>query len=182
LETTVGSADSPAPPRDAGSLDVARTYVVSSFDAPDLSADPETFYDGSYDGRLAAMVRHVVDTEGPIHEDILIRRIARHHGFKRTGRLIRERVLEVAGDHAHPTTEDAGVFYWAKAPDHGQSAPARCQGRDDDVRSVDCICAAELRSINADLDLMGDPVAVARAIGLARLSQSARERLERVLA
>ena len=49
-----------------------------------------------YEYTIRNMIDHVIDTEGPIHESVLVRRIARHHGFKKDGSRIRERVLAIA--------------------------------------------------------------------------------------
>ena len=49
--------------------------------------DPERFYEPSYRPVLAAAVAHVLATEAPIFEDLLVRRIARAHGFGRTGSI-----------------------------------------------------------------------------------------------
>ena len=63
-------------------------------------AKPDQFFNEGYEFSIRNMVDHVIDTEGPIHEDILARRIARHHGFKKAGSRIRERVLGIASGPA----------------------------------------------------------------------------------
>ncbi|NTU52639.1 MAG: DUF3320 domain-containing protein [Chlorobiaceae bacterium] len=40
--------------------------------------------------------QHVIEQEGPIQEEVLVRRIDRFHGFKRTGKQIQEIVLAIA--------------------------------------------------------------------------------------
>lgn len=123
------------------------------------------------------MIDHVIDTEGPIHEDVLVRRIARHHGFRRAGRQIRERVLALAKRRRGRTTESVGVFFWPKGTVKDRLAPARHSGRDDEMRKIEYICREELRAIRESLHLDDDPVAFARRIGIARLSRQGRQRL-----
>ena len=67
-----------------GAEQIDGRYMRSSLET--FPADPESFHFPEYEPRLTAMLDHVVATEGPIHEDVLVRRIARHHGFQRSGR------------------------------------------------------------------------------------------------
>ncbi|MCR9220329.1 MAG: DUF3320 domain-containing protein [Alphaproteobacteria bacterium] len=162
-----------------GAPDNAR-YVNASFDKGALAPDPNKFYDEAYDRRLIAMIDHVIDTEGPIHEDVLVRRIARHHGFKRAGRLIRDRVLKLACKRRGNTKEEVGRFFWRKGTVKDRLAPARYKGRDDEVRSIERICTEELRAVSAAVQ-SSDPGTVALALGIARLSALARARLQKAM-
>ena len=156
-------------------------YVRARLDGVACRPDPEHFYNGDYELRLNVMIDHVIDTEGPIHENVLIHRIARHHGFQRAGRQIREIVSRLAKHRRGRTQEDVGLFFWRKGTVKDRLAPARYEGREDEERKVEHICAEELRAIAGDLNIESDIVGVARALGIARLSQSARHRLELVL-
>ena len=123
------------------------------------------------------MIDHVIDSEGPIHQDVLVRRVARHHGFRRAGRQIRERVIEIAKGRRGRSTENVGLFFWRKGTVKDRLAPVRHAGRDDEMRKIEYICREELQAIRETLALNDDPVALARHIGIARLSQRARQRL-----
>ena len=57
------------------------------------------------------------------------------------------------------------------------SRRARHAGRDDEMRTIKYICREELRAIRESLSLNDDPVTLARRMGIARLSQRARQRL-----
>lgn len=181
------SSGSEAPPTptstQAGDLpeDTASRYVFAHLDQGLYPADPAQFYTEDYAPQLAAMIDHVIDTEGPIHENVLVRRIARHHGFQRAGRQIHTVVVEIAKRRRGRTQEDVGQFFWREGTLKERHAPARYKGRDDDLRSVEHICKEELQAIRAASSLGDDPVALARALGIARLSQSARRRLTQVL-
>ena len=58
--------------------------LLESFDP--VAAD---FYQANYVKKLSEMVQHVVEIEGPLHLDLLFDRVARAHGFERTGPKVR---------------------------------------------------------------------------------------------
>ncbi len=157
-------------------------YRKAPFNEDGLAAEPEQFYDEGYNPRLIAMIDHVIDVEGPIHEDILVRRIARHHGFQRSGRQIRERVLDLAKTRGGCTREKVGRFFWRKGTEENRVSPARYHGRDEEMRKVEHICAEELQAVDRNLQLGGNAIELARALGIARLSQPGRDRLETAVA
>lgn len=152
-------------------------YVTSQLDASSYLPDPELFYAEEYVPRLTAMIEHVIDTEGPIHEEVLVRRIARHHGYKRAGRQIREIVLSIAKLRRGKSVEDVGMFFWRKGTIKDRFAPARYEGRDPELRKIEYICKEEIQAINESLTTRNSPIEIARRIGVARLSQKARNRL-----
>lgn len=181
-DVRLGKSPDEAPSESSGDAFSGRPYRKASFDSGRLLAAPEQFYDESYNPRLEAMIDHVIDVEGPIHEDVLVRRIARHHGFQRAGSQIRDRVLKLAKNRHERTHETCGRFFWRKGTANGQTVPARYAGRDNELRKVEYICTEELQAIDRHLRLGGDVVELARAIGVARLRHSARARLEEALA
>lgn len=157
-------------------------YVFASLDqSAGLVPKPEHFYDEGYETQIMAMIDHVIDMEGPIHQDVLVRRIARHHGFQRAGRQIRDLVLGLARNRRGHTREDVGLFFWPKGTVKGRLAPARFQNRDDELRKLEYICSEELQTIDQALEANGDSIVIAHALGIRRLSQSARQRIETAL-
>ena len=62
---------------------VVEHYKIMDFFC--ISTEPSQFYEDSYDASLQEMIRSVVNIEGPIHELLLLQRIARAHSFKRAG-------------------------------------------------------------------------------------------------
>ena len=128
-------------------------YRIARLDTEHFLPDPEAFYDETYKSRLSAMIDHVIDTEGPVHEEILVRRIARHHGFQRAGRQIREIVIDLAKHRRGRTREDVGLFFWHKGTVKDRLAPARHVGRENDLRQVEHICAEEIRNLDKELNL-----------------------------
>ena len=59
------------------------SYEVAQLDPERFRPEPDLFYTDEYASRLTAMIDYVIEQEGPIHEEVLFRRIARFHGFKR---------------------------------------------------------------------------------------------------
>ena len=157
------------------------TYTVASLNGEEYSPEPEMFYSEEYEHKLSSMIDYVIDTEGPIHEDVLIRRIARHHGFQRAGRRIHDIVVKIAKRRRGRTKEDIGLFFWRKDMVKDRLAPARYQGRDDELRKVEYICREEIQAINNLLSLSRDPIEFARCIGIGRLNESARLRIQKAL-
>ena len=152
-------------------------YLVTHLDGGRYAVDPKLFYSEEYAPKLRVMIDHVIDTEGPIHEEVLVRRIARHHGFQRAGRQIRETVISIAKRHRGKSQEEVGLFFWRKGTIKDRLAPARHTGRDREMRRIDYICKEEIRAIGESLSLNDDPIELARRIGIGRLSQHARKRV-----
>ena len=142
----------------------------------DESPNQDCFFDSSYDEHLRAVALRVLAQESPIREDVLARQVARAHGFNRMGSNIRSRILE----GVFATEESTGRFLWTGAAARPE-VDFRFAANDDDRRSVDEIPLAELfgliRANRRLLEADDPPVTYARLIGLARLSQSARERI-----
>ncbi|WP_428820329.1 DUF3320 domain-containing protein [Microbulbifer sp. MCCC 1A16149] len=157
--------------------------IITRYTKASLSSfpvNPEEFYQPTYDAPLSDMVNHVIDVEGPIHEEVLVRRIAREHGFQRAGRQIRERVLNFAGKCRKNSHEEVGQFYWPELDGDATVQFARTDGRDDDAVKLDYICTEELALILKQCEDRGQFVEFSRALGIGRLTQQMRARLESV--
>lgn len=147
----------------------------------------ERFFDAAYNDVLIAMIDHTVHQEGPVLATTLARRIARAHGFLRTGSRIQERVEQLAR-HTHRTTEEpTGSFYWPAGTESGSEVHFRWPADVDSARGVEEICEQELRSLAAWVLADGRHgedamIAMAREIGLGRLAGPSRARLQWILA
>ena len=154
----------------------------------EAQVDAALFFDAGYEGILVAMVRHVVEVEGPILDAVLARRIARVHGFARTGARIQERVEQRAADEFASTEEDGvGTFYWPRHMKPGSAVPYRAPLEDAAFRGVEEICMQELASLAQQIrrqGLSGEDalITMARELGLQRLRAASRGRLEGALA
>lgn len=100
-----------------------------------------------------------------------------------TGGHIKQRVLELL-PHVTATEESVGTFLWPERT-VSESVPFRYAIDDGEHRSLDEIAMPELIGLVREHPLLAasdDPaLALARAIGLARLSRGARTRLEEAL-
>ncbi len=152
-------------------------YRFANFSSFVLSIEASRFYDPDYNPTLAAMIAHVLAEEAPIIETQLVQRIARAHGFKRAGPIIRDRVMLLVRKRHH-LAEDSGPepFAWLDASSATMGTIARFPAGEGDIRQIEDICLAELRGAGSS-----DPVEIARKFGVRRLSAAARARIERAL-
>ena len=171
--------------RNASETPVAQMFTEADPANAVKTVDPKAFYETSYDPALARMIAHVVEIEGPVLDAVLSRRIARAHGWQRTGVRIRERVEILATKSHRMTEEDVGTFYWPNG--RGPEAPiAFRRAADATARAVDEICMQELVALARDvLDIgkVGEAaiVAMARELGLHSLRTASRGRFEQAV-
>ncbi len=184
-----------APPRETAEVyarNVPETLPTST--AVFTEADPlsvvegvnaEAFFDNAYNPILARMIAHVVEIEGPVLDAVLARRIARAHGWQRTGSRIRDRVEALAGKQFKTTVEDVGTFYWPAGQNLDGLIVFRRAARDT-TRAVDEICIAELGALAKQAiaaGFMGESAisAMAREVGLHQIRAASRGLLEKAL-
>lgn len=154
------------------------TYQLAELS--DASGNQGRFFDDDYSRELREMTLAVIEAEGPVRDDVVARRVARAHGFARTGARIRDRVLSLVPE-VTATTEEAGRFLWASEKPL-ETVPFRYAGPGDERRSLEEVPMQELVGLvqsRTDLATSDDAaLALAREVGLARLAKSARQRLE----
>lgn len=148
------------------------------------AASADAFFDRNYGEILRTMVEHVVAVEGPVLDAVLARRIARAHGWQRTGAKIQERVNQVARSACDVTEEEVGTFYWTKGTSQSE-VPFRI-ARDESSRAVDEICLRELVSLAKSVQMGLRPGSsavseMARELGISRVRAAMRVRLEKAL-
>lgn len=146
-------------------------------------ADPDRFYDFDYRGTLRGMVEAVMATEAPLRADILAQRIARAHGWLRTGSRIREQIDRHLKAFAR-SEESSGIFLWQQetlVEIMRFRAPANAEAR----RGIADVPLAELAGLVIAtpelLDEADPPLALARLLGVERLAATSRARLEEAL-
>jgi hypothetical protein len=181
-EEPVAPSDVPAdrPQSDVTSSDWVDVYVEADATEAVPYANPGAFFEPAYRPTVEAMVRHVVEAEGPIRDEILAMRIARAHGFQRTGSRIQEHVAKLASRFFRTTEEDVGTFFWPEGMEPGHCETFR-RAIGEVRRSVDDVCMPELEAIARHVFEAGsdDPlVAMARVLNLQRLRAVSRDRLE----
>jgi hypothetical protein len=142
----------------------------------------EGFYDPTYRGRLRRMTAIVIDTEGPIIDDLLVRRIARHHGFGRAGAQVRDIVFQ-AVEHQFPRSiEGERTIFWPAGSDKTIAVYRVGAGEARDHSEIPDVELAALARRHLLNGATAEEAALlmARDLDIGRLRQGTRERLEGV--
>jgi very-short-patch-repair endonuclease len=157
-------------------------YIVA--DLSKIAADPERFHEADYRATLLAMIEAVMAAEAPVRDDILAQRIARAHGWQRTGSRIRDRIDAHLRGYER-TAEGDATFLW-RPGSVADLMPYRPASDPGERRSILDTPLAELAGAAARnralLDEADPPLALARALGVERLSAPSRSRLEAAIA
>jgi very-short-patch-repair endonuclease len=168
----------------ARAFDLAPPTVDARFRRADLSRfeavlRPDRFYEQDYDPVLRDLAGYIVKAEAPLRDDVLVERIARAHGFQRSGRLIRERILKLRGRPflrwADPV---GGDFVWPDAGSRDIWSAFRIPASEDDIRQIEDIASEELRAGAAVIEAHDVAWELSRRLGIRRLSSSARLRID----
>lgn len=155
------------------------TYTVTDLSTLSVTIDASRFYDSSYDADLRVIIGHVLESEAPINDVLLVQRIARAHGFLRTGRVIHERVRGIVDCHYHAQVDPVGgAFVWRSKDEPLQWSQYRVPASEDDSRKIEEIAFEELRAAILTKPSGDVPIEVARIFGVRRLAFQGRERLE----
>lgn len=166
----------PAPP---GTSDLFRQVDLSD----EAELNPGAFHDPSYTQTLDRLIRRVVEVEAPLRLEGLVNRIARAHGFQQSGRLIRERVEEVAkGLFPVLPDPDGLLFVWPDWAAVETWSRARLPDGEGNIRFIDDIPYAELAALSRQVSGRDSALEIARRFGIRRVSAAARARLEAAIA
>lgn len=160
----------------------AKQYHVTDF--ADLSGqiNPELFYSDEYNPVLATLIDRVLEHEAPILDTLLVQRIARAHGFMRSGRLIRERVLELTEQKYHLQIDAAdALFVWQNEQHRQDWTHYRTPATDNDLRSIEEIAMEELNAAASTVSAEDQALEIARLFGVRRLTSSARSKIEEAI-
>jgi hypothetical protein len=171
-------------PSSDGATAQKRVYRMADLSGLEPSFQPSSFHEATYDSTIEQCIRGVLEQEAPILDKVLVDRVARAHGFKRSGRLIHERVLDIAERHFHfqPDPEpDHGCFVWLAADDPDRWNTYRVPERGEDVRPIEELAPEEVLSAARAIKTGDAVVEIARIFGTRRLSAAARSRLLRIM-
>lgn len=163
------------------SPDVSGFYVEVDFNETNFSVNPDAFFEETYVPTLLSMIELVVSSEAPLRDDVLARRIARAHGWMRTGARIQDRVNQLVHGRYHLAQEDDLTFVWRDASDL-QTVRFRAPTFGES-RAVEEVATPELITLAREIFASGtqqkpDGMSVmASKLGLQRLRTSSRERL-----
>lgn len=109
---------------------------------------PNDFYEHSASSWLRAQLEGVINSEGPILEAVLFRRVARAWGLMRTGNRIEERLRGLLERNVQRTKESGGVFYWPTDTDPKTWEGFRVADENEDSkRGIDEISLEELANM-----------------------------------
>lgn len=135
-EQSYARAAAPQPDIVAATVAAGDLYCTTDFAQFASTISAQQFYEPSYDAVLRSLVAHVLASEAPIAETLLVQRIARAHGFRRAGRIIRDRVMMlVERAHMVELEEGGGRFVWTNADQRAGWNRARLPATSEDTRS-----------------------------------------------
>jgi hypothetical protein len=163
----------------------AKIFVQANLAAVVGAINPEAFFESSYEPNLSEMIACVINMEGPVLDSVLARRIARTHGWQRTGSRIQARVDLLASKKYKTTTEEVGAFYWPVDKGISDTMFFR-RATEAFSRGVDEICMPELVALAREVVDSGKSgeeavLAMVQELGLQRLRSTNRGRLEKAL-
>lgn len=171
----------------AGDCDLPSSPEPSIYQTVDFAEvfariKPENFHNGDYDETLRELIRLTLEMEAPIAVDLLVQRMARAHDFKRTGRLIRERVLSLVDDHFHLREDPVGgSFVWLHQGGPNAMTSFRVPGESEATRSIEDIPSEEIMVAAIHAGAECSSVEIARTFGVKRLTTPGKERIERAI-
>lgn len=161
--------------------DTSRTFRV--VDLSDIKADADRFFEFSYRQTLQAMIEAVMATEAPVREDVLAQRIARAHGWMRTGARIRDQISRHLKQYER-TDESSGSFLWMPGTISSRVAFRKPHGPNH-RRPLAEISLAELTDfVLSNLDALNEddpPIVYARLLEIDRLAAPSRDRLREAI-
>ena len=143
----------------------------------------ERFHDLDYTSELKEMVAALIANEGPIREDLLVRKIARAHGLKHSGERIKNRVLALVSRTCPKSREDSMEFYWPEGCAPSSCTTCRLPGPGEEARSVDSIAMQELvvlarQVLSEGVQPEEAHILMGARLGLKRLRQPSVKRLQ----
>lgn len=172
----------PPVPSESVQAECSENVAPEALLAPAATLHTPEHEEGEMDvARMESIIRAIVPAQSPIHANALAREVARQLGFKRTGNRIQAAVERIAHALYTHSTEDVGIFFWdvGQPPEacnrfRPRQADAPCVV--DEIAMPELICLA--RSIKGQEG--EDPVVLmARKLGLKRLREATRPRLEK---
>lgn len=190
------AADDEAEPSSSPAQQVSEARIASvghaakerrtTFRIVDLSGfktEADLFFEFSYRPTIEALIDAVMTAEAPVREDVLAQRIARAHGWLRTGARIRDQVSRHLENYEQ-TNETPGSFLWLPGTVTERLTFRRPHGPDH-RRPLAEIALAELVDFilahTHALDEDDPPLVYARLLDIERLAAPSRERLQEAI-
>ncbi len=133
----------PAPP--SGPANAGDEYILADIKALAVVPRADRFYEHEYRSTIGRIAAHIIKIEGPIYDEVLFDRIARLHGFQKTGGSIQKMILSAIDHRFLRTKEDGREIFWDEGAETEAPVPFRRCSRD--VRSYADIPIAELAGL-----------------------------------
>ncbi|MGA8760756.1 MAG: DUF3320 domain-containing protein, partial [Stellaceae bacterium] len=87
-------------------------YVIPDIATLSLTPRPDRFYEADYKSTIGRIVDYIIEVEAPIFGDVIVTRVARIHGYLRTGNTIQKLVLSAVDLRFPRTVEDGREVFW----------------------------------------------------------------------
>lgn len=120
-------------------------YVIADIANLSLTPRPDRFYETDYKATIGRIADYIIDVEAPIYADVVVTRIARMHGYLRTGNTIQKLVLSAVDGRFPKTTEDGREIFWSAGVPPGSLVSFRASP--DRSRSHNDVPIAELSGL-----------------------------------
>ena len=160
-------------------------YELASLD----KGNPDLFYERGSISTLTSQLLKVIETEGPVSQAIVFKRVTRAWGLSRVGSRIEAHLSALVPGQITRTTDDGVAFYWPEHANPSTWVGIRVPGSDAETRrGIDEISLEELG--NAAVYILsqqggtsqdGLTKAVCRLLGVARTTSEAGARISRAL-
>ncbi|MEI7298546.1 DUF3320 domain-containing protein [Paraburkholderia tropica] len=161
-------------------------YELANLD----KCNPDLFYESRSMSTLAAQLIQVIQTEGPVSQAVVFKRVTRAWGLSRVGSRIEAHLSALVPGQLALTTDDSVTFYWPEHANPSDWTGIRLPGSDPETRrSIDEISLEELGNAAVYILMQqggssqdGLAKAVCRLLGVARTTAEAGARISRALA
>ncbi|MEO6321624.1 MAG: DUF3320 domain-containing protein, partial [Polaromonas sp.] len=154
------------------------------------AGDALLFHDAGASASLVAHLTLVIETEGPLTDANLFRKVARAWGLERTGARVVERLRTLVPDSFVRTIETEAIFYWPAHADITSWERVRIADAGDEMsrRRIDEVCLEEISAlVHHVLSQAGNSSredvarSVCRLLGMTRIAADAQARAEEAL-
>lgn len=145
-QTPLPLRPSPVDPPTPGERPPARDeYAVADITKLPVTPRADRFYEPEYRSTIGSMAAYIIHIEGPVYDELLFTRIARIHGFQKTGGTIQKLVLSAIDRRFPRTKEDGREVFWDEGAQ--TETPVSFRKSTNDIRSYTDIPIAELASL-----------------------------------
>ena len=153
----------------------SRPYVISDLEQA-IIPDPVNFYQPAYRPLLSKAIEYIIDHEGPVEYEVLIRRVRDAHGWAKAGSDIRSVIQSCVPDGITQTKFGEKRFFWPSGMSPSLYSCARYPNPSDneaEIRKYDEVSPEEIavidvwcRYINDSNGSIQSPDSIAKNVSL----------------